>query len=156
MFLGLDASTLNFLLPFFLILAIVYGALEASGPIKNKGARFIISLVIAIFAATYEPAVVMINQLLPYAAAVFVFIFLIGFIKSAFVGEDKKTDFTLLAIVVALLAIFLATPIGAQLFDMAPLGITGDNLAALAGIAFVLIMLAVAYKSWKPDSEQKR
>lgn len=151
MFLGLDASTLNFLLPFLLVLAIVYGALEMSGPIKNKAARFIISLVLAIFAATYEPAVVMINQLLPYAAGLFVVVFLLGFIKSLFRGEKgKETDFTLLAIIAGLAAIFFAGPVGSGLFGTAAsLGpISSENLAAAAGLLFVLIMLVVAYKNW--------
>ena len=148
MFLGLDSSTLTFLLPFMLMLAIVYGALQMGSPIKNKAANFIIALVFAVFAATYQPAVDMINQLLPYAVVLFVVVFLLGFVWKG--ARDKKIDFTLLAIVAALAAIFLASPMGQELFGMAQSSgpLSADNLAAAAGLLFVLIMLVVAYKSW--------
>ncbi|MBM3303766.1 MAG: hypothetical protein FJY76_01615 [Candidatus Aenigmarchaeota archaeon] len=153
MFLGLDPSTLNFLLPFLLMLAIVYGALQMASPIKNKGANFIIALVFALFAATYQPAVDMINQLLPYAVVLFVVVFLLGFVWKG--AKDKKVDFTLLAIVAGLIAIFLASPMGQDLFGMAPTSgpLSADNLAAAAGLLFVLIMLVVAYKSWGEDTK---
>ena len=80
MFLGLDSSMLTFLLPFLLMLGIVYGALQMGSPIKNKGANFIIAIVLALFAATNQQAVDMINQFLPYAAVLFVGVFILGFV----------------------------------------------------------------------------
>jgi len=153
MFLGLDPSVLNFLLPFLLMLAIVYGALQMGSPIKNKGANFIIALVFALFAATYQPAVEAINMLLPYAVVLFVAVFLLGFVWKG--AKDKKVDFTLLAIVAGLVAIFLASPMGQDLFGLAPVSgpLSADNLAAAAGLLFVLIMLVVAYKSWGKPAE---
>lgn len=153
MFLGLDPSTLTFLLPFLLMLAIVYGALQMGSPIKNRGANFIISVVIALFAASNQQAVDLINQMLPYAAVLFVAVFVLGFIWKGV--KDKKVDFTLLAIVAALAAILLASPVGQELFGMAQSSgpLSSDNLAAGAGLLFVLIMLVVAYKSWGKDSE---
>ena len=148
MFLGLDSSMLTFLLPFLLMLGIVYGALQMGSPIKNKGANFIIAVVLALFAATNQQAVDMINQFLPYAAVIFVGVFILGFVWKGVKG--KKVDFTLLAIVAGLAAIFLASPMGQEIFNTAgSMGpISSDNLAAGAGLLFVLIMLVVAYKFW--------
>ncbi len=155
MFLGLDASTLMFLLPFLLMLGIVYGALQMGSPIKNKGANFIIALVLALFAATYQPALDAINALLPYAVVLFVVVFILGFVWKGV--KDKKIDFTLLAIVAGLAAIFLASPMGQDIFSAAssygPL--SSDNLAAAAGLLFVLIMLVVAYKYWHKETDEK-
>ncbi len=153
MFLGLDASMLAFLLPFLLMLGIVYGALQMGSPIKNKAANFIIALVFGLFAATYQPALDMINQLLPYAVVLFVVVFLLGFVRKGV--KDKKIDFTLLAIVAGLAAIFLASPMGQEIFSAAGSvsPISSDNLAAAAGLLFVLIMLVVAYKSWGKPAE---
>lgn len=148
---GLDASTLDFLLPFALMLAIAYGALQMGSPIKNKGVNFIVALVLALFAATYGPATEMINQMLPYAAGLFVAVFLLGFIKSAFrQKQGEKTDFTLLAIIAALAAIFLASPVGSDVFGSFQTSgpLSSENLAAAAGLVFVLVMLVAAYKRW--------
>jgi uncharacterized membrane protein len=161
MFLNLDPSTLGFLLPFLLMLAIVYGALQMGGPFKSKGINFIIAVVLGFFAATYEPVVQFINQVLPYAAILFVVVFLIGFVKSKIVG--RKPDFVLLAIVVGLAAVFLASPAGQEIFSVMPSSgvLSADNIAVAVAILFVLILLIASRKFWydkhdEPHKEERR
>lgn len=147
-------TSLDLLIPFFFILAIVWGALEVSGVFKNKGVKAIISLVIGFFAITNQQAVSFINQSLPFAVMFFVVIFFIGFITKPFIGKKKEggegPDFTLLAIVGILILLFLASQGTDYLRTIFP-GLSqfsqNDLLTGL-GIIIVILILFSVYKRW--------
>ena len=52
----IDFFTLYTLLPFMLVLAVVYGAMETAGMFKNRALKAIISVVVALFGVIY-PAI---------------------------------------------------------------------------------------------------
>ena len=97
----------NVILPFFFVLAIVYGALEVSKVFQNKGVKAIIALVIAFFASTSPPAVEFIFFILPYAAMFFVVFFFVGFLLSFFKDKGEK-DYALIMVILALVLIFIS------------------------------------------------
>lgn len=98
------------LIPFFFVLAIVYGALEISNVFKNKAVNAIISIAIALFAIISPGVTAFIYQILPVAAIVFVIVFFLGFMKSFFGGKgDKDKDYTLPVIIVGLVLIFIVS-----------------------------------------------
>lgn len=142
-------------IPFFLVLAIVYGALDVSGVFRNRAANMIIAMVIAFFAMTSEPAVAFIMQVLPYAAILFVIIFFIGFVISFFKGKGGRggregADLTILVVIAMLIIIFLVNQGYDVLEDLFPSGfpITSENFALIIGIVLIIAIIYAAYKSW--------
>lgn len=143
------ADIFTLMIPFLFMLAIVFGALDVSGVFKNKRVNALIALVFALFTLTYAPAMEFINQIMPFALIFFVAFFFIGFvIKIARKGVDK--DYTLLAIIIALVLLILATQ-GAKFIEnfMPGYGDQGTTLLTIAGIVFIIVILLAAYKMTK-------
>ena len=130
----------TFGIPFFFMLAIVFGALEVGGVFKNKGVKIIISLVIAAFAATNEQAVQFIFYVLPYATIFFVVVFFLGFIVKSRKEGDK--DWFLMAIVLILFLLLLMN------FESLT-GIAGDLGTTIATVLGVIIVLMVFYAAYQ-------
>ena len=137
-------------IPFFFILAIVYGALEVGGVFKNKGVKVIIALTIAAISITNAQVVEVINQYLPYAAVFFIAFFFLGFIAKVFKGEKGKTkDWTLIIVVVGLILIIFARQGDSfrDLFDRTPLSF--ENFIVLVAIIVMALLFYAAYKKGK-------
>jgi len=86
---------LQVMLPFFLVLAIVYGALEVAKVFENRGVKGIIAVVIAFFSVSSAEIVAVINSVLPYAALFFVGFFFLAFLASFFKekeGGDEEQE----------------------------------------------------------------
>jgi hypothetical protein len=143
------ADIISLLIPFVFMLAIVFGALDVSGVFKNKRVNALIALVFAFFTLTYQPAIDFIMQIMPFAIMFFVAFFFIGFIiKIAKKGVEK--DFTLLAIIVGLILLLLATQGSEAITRFMPgYGDQGTSLLTIAGIVFIIVILLAAYKMTK-------
>jgi len=135
--------SLDFLIPFFFIFAIIYGALEISGVFKNKAVK----------------AIIAVHQVLPYAAIFFVVVFFIGFIAKPFrgrkAGEPGKRDPLLLLVVLGLLLIIfaqLATPSSPFYPDISST-ILGDE-TILWGIGIVIVIF-MFYYAWSQSRAQQ-
>lgn len=145
---------MEFALPFFLVLAIVYGALELGAPFKNRAAKAIIALVIAAFAASSAEFSAFILQVIPYAAILFIVVFLIGFIKKSFFGGKKEgkggeKNYGLMIVVIALVLVFLAGQGSTFIEDWLPSGfISTDNFILLVGVILIVAILYIVYKNW--------
>ncbi len=137
----IDFYTLG--IPFFFMLAIVYGALEMTEIFKNKGVKAILATAVAAISITNSGLVEGINFYLPYAAGFFIVVFFIRFLQKGF--KDKK-DWTLVTIVLGLaLLIFVHQGESFRsLLDKGPLGY--DNMIILIAIVFMIIMFYSAYK----------
>jgi len=136
-------------IPFFFILAIVYGAIEVSGVFDNKRVGIIISVVIAFFTLTYEPLTLFINQMLPYAAIFFVIVFFLAFIFRPLKGEGGgKRDYTLIVVAGGLILLFLANYGYDALKELIPQFTNIDFLMAV-GIVILIMVFYAAYKREK-------
>lgn len=140
--LGLDFMTLEYLLPFMLVVAIVYGALETAGMFRNRAVKAILAVVLGFFSVMNYSVVQMINSFLPFAAIVFVFIFLAGYLKKSLSGGRDK-DNTLIIIVLGLGLLFVASLAsssgGFNLYQY-------TDFLWLIGVVVVIAILYAAYK----------
>ncbi len=102
-----DFFALETLLPFLLVLSVVYGALETSGMFRNRALKTIISVVMAFFAISDTYVVNTINSMLPYAAIFFIVVFVAGYVRRS-LGAGEGKDNTMLIIIVVLALLMLA------------------------------------------------
>ena len=140
---------LSFAVPLIFVFAIVYGAFEISKIFENKKIGGLIALAVSFFAISSEPVVAMINQFLPYAALFFIVVFFIGFVLSPFRGKgEKKTDYTMIIIVIGLVMIFLINQGYDIISSFLPSGflIGSENFMVMAGLALIIAIFWAAYK----------
>ncbi|MFH1978301.1 MAG: hypothetical protein ABIJ92_03170 [Candidatus Aenigmatarchaeota archaeon] len=126
------------ILPFFFMFALVYGALEASSVFSNNAVKSIIALVIAFFTISSQPALDFINQAFPYAIPFFIVAFFLSFVIKMFKGKEGEKDYTLIAIVIGLILLLLASQ-GSVLTAITNIHsdlVTGIGLALIALIFF--------------------
>ena len=139
---------LEFALPFFFILAVVYGSLEFTEVFKNRGARAIISVVIAFVSISYPPVSAFIYQFLPVLAVFFLVFFLLGFILSIF-KKAEKPDAPAIAMIFAILLIVLAGTWYNLMSSLSGFGISfasASNILWLIGILILIVIFYAAYK----------
>ncbi len=143
------ADILIILVPFLFMLAIVYGALDVSGVFKNKRVNALIALAFAFFSLTYEPAILFINQIMPFAIMFFVAFFFLGFvIKIAKKGVDK--DYTLLIIILGLVLLLFATQGPGFISGFVPgFEEQASNIMMAAAVVFIGVILLAAYRLTK-------
>ncbi len=140
---------LSFAVPLIFVFAIVYGAFEISKIFENKKIGGLIALAVSFFAISSETVLTMINQFLPYAALFFIVVFFIGFVLSPFRGKgEKKTDYTMVIIVIALVLIFLINQGYDMISPLLPSGflIGSENFMAIAGLVLIIAIFWTAYK----------
>jgi len=132
-------------IPFFFILAIIYGALELGGVFKNKGVKFIIAISIAAISMTNQLVIDSINLYLPFAGAFFVVVFFIGFIHRAFIQKENK-DYVLILVVLGLVLIIFARQgeLFRGFFDGLPFSY--ENFIIAIAVILMAIMFHAAYK----------
>jgi len=141
-----DFLAMETLLPFFLVLAIVYGALEVSKVFTNRGVKGIIAVVFAFFSVMNAQVVAFINSILPYAAGFFVVIFIIWIVLKPLRGkEGKKMDPVLIVVILVLVLIILARM---QTTDYLPENsiFSNTNLIWIVGIIIAVVVLYKVYK----------
>ena len=134
---------LGFMLPFFLILAVVYGALEVSGVFKNKGVKGIIAIVFGFFGATSTLVTGFLIPLLPYLTIFFLAFFLIGFVISALKGDEKKErkiDWSMLGIIAMLALLLLSSGVYEEAVTLS------ENVIGTAALAAVGMIFYSIYK----------
>jgi hypothetical protein len=139
----IDYFSLETLLPFMLVLAIVYGAMDTAGIFRNRALKFIISVVVAFFSISNVMLVEALNAYLPYAAVFFLAVFVFGFIKKSLSGGGR--DNTLIIIILGLFILLVASYTrtgGLQQYS---------DFLWFIGVAFLVILFYAAYKMKKPD-----
>ena len=144
----LDLS-MQFIIPFLFILAIVFGVLQLASPIKNKAANLIIALAIAFFAASYGPFMNVLWNYLPSVTWFFIIMFFIVFIMEIFGlrgGKAAPPEKMILSGVV----LFILLAVGWMVTDIYPVEFPliggGDNLIILFGVIFILMIFWGAFK----------
>lgn len=141
---------MEYAIPFFFLLAVVYGALGISGVFKNRGVNLIIALAIAFFGMTYQPFITWLYTIMPYAIALFIAVFFIGFVVKLFKGRKGggQKDYTLILIVIGLFLI-LFVRFGEDIENWtATLGIP-ITYESLVGIVGIIVLIAFFYGAYK-------
>ena len=138
---------LGFVLPFLLVLAIVYGALDLSGLFRKNAVNLLISLVIAFLAMSNTSVAATVAAIMPWAALLFIAVFFIKFLLSIFKSKGER-DYTLLIIVLGLVVIFMLGQ-GTQLVqDWMPPGfpVTEENFLLIIGVVIIIAIFYAAYR----------
>ena len=138
--------SLDILLPFFLVLAIVYGALEVSKVFDNKAVKGIIAAVFAFFAIMNAQVVSFINTILPYAAGFFVIIFLVWIVLKPLRGKGVGGGDATVLIVILILVLILLARLGSAGYIPGFSFLSDPNFLWLIGVIVVLVIIWKAYK----------
>lgn len=132
----------EFLLIFLFIFALTFGSLKISKVFEGlKAINAIIALVIAFFAASYQPFVTTMWAYLPYLSWFFVIVFLIAMVaklfeKTGIKGETAKKHQTSLIVVLAM-ALLVFLTIGASFIPEVSF-IDTNNLYMVIGLIFIV------------------
>ena len=137
-------GSMAYILPFFLMFALVYGALDVSGMFKNRKVSTLISIILALFAISLETARVTIVTYMPYVALIFIVFFFLGFLKKLFSGKDKQPDYVILGIIAMLILLFLVSQTSLLESLSSPFG--GENIILIAGLVLIAFIFYSAYK----------
>ena len=129
---------LTTVLPFFFILALVYGSLEVSNVFKNKGVKAIIAVVLAFFAASSEVSSQFILLILPYAAFFFVGFFVLSFILTFFKNTGGEKNLPLLLVVITFVVLFFANQNSIGIINIEDQNFLG--MIILLGIVILLLV----------------
>ena len=144
------AYIMEYAIPFFFLLAVVYGALGISGLFKNRAVNAIIALAIAFFGMTYQPFITWLYLIMPYAIGLFIAVFFLGFLYKLFSSKKKgePRDYTLIMIVIGLFLI-LFVRFGEDIetwTTMLGMPVTYDSLVGIVGIVVLIAFFYGAYK----------
>lgn len=139
--LPINFISMEMFLPFMLVLAVSYGALETAGMFRNRAVKVIIAVVVAFFALTNYMVVQTINSFLPYVALIFLAVFIIGFAKKSLGGREK--DNTMMIIMAVLVLLFIGSIANSQ----GGFGLYQYNeILWILGVVVVAAILYGAYK----------
>ncbi len=138
------ATFVEIAIPFFFILAVVYGSLEVSNVFKKSSVKGLISLAIAAVTLTSEAVTDFVYDILPYAAILFVIFFVLGFILNVFKGEDKKVDFSLVAVIAALVLVFVSSQ--QDFVESYVPWLSSENSVFIVAAILLLMIFYAAYK----------
>ncbi len=143
----LDPSTTPVVLSFIFVFAVVFGLMTTVNPLKfPRSVNAVTVVAFAAFAAAYEPFVIFLQEIMPFAAALLVAVFFLIFLKKAFEGkEGQKRDLTMHGIVMVLLLIVLAA-VSSRLVPYLPAGIDATAVLWAIGIVIILFIFYIAYK----------
>ena len=136
-----------FLFMFALIYALlIYSRLFAG----TKNAAALISLVIAFFSIMYSPLVEYMQNIIPIAALILVFLFFIVLVKRLVIeGEAKKDAVPIAAILAAFLIVLGVTW---DRIGFAIPGISSENMLWIIGIVVIILIFLVAH-SHTPEKD---
>lgn len=138
-----DFLSLTTLLPFLLVLAVVYGAMDTAKMFGNRALKTIIAVVMAFFAISDASVVAMLNSLLPYAAVFFILIFVAGYVKRSLGGSGGQDN--TIVIIIIVLALLLLTSYASAEGGMQDY----SEFFWFVGIIAIIAILYAAYKMKK-------
>ena len=136
-------------LPFFFVLAIVFGLLQIIDVFNKKSVNLIISLVFASFAAGYKPFIEFFFQYFGLVLWAFIILFFIAFLMRA-VGLEKskvKKGEENVPVVMGGIIILLLFTLGVQFLPEMSIGfLTKRDIFLIVGIGLLALMFFYAYR----------
>lgn len=131
----------EFLIPFLFVLALSFGALEASKVFKNRAVNAVIAVALALFAASYQPFVTNLWGLLPALTWFFLLVFLLAFVGRALKVSDERERTKTLVVGGMIMLLFLT--VGISMMPQVPV-IGTENLLMAIGIFFLVMLIWIA------------
>ncbi len=151
--LELSSEMVALLTSFLFVFAIIYALLIYTNIFtQSRRSAVIISLVIAFFSVVYGPMVSLLQNILPIASLLLVFLFFIVFIKKLIEGGGIK-DSAPITVSLAILLVVLASTWG-SLGLYLPYPLTPDTVLWIIGI-FVILLIFLGVYYHNPKGEQK-
>jgi len=146
---ALTTPTMQILIPFLFVFAVVFGMLELTHVFKNRAVEAVIAVALALFAATQPSFTTMLMTWLPSIVSFFVIIFFIAFlleltgIRKAQTGHTEKAGL----IGVSLLILFAIGGVALSQFGLSLPFIGGpENILFLLGLVFIVALFWFAFK----------
>jgi len=137
---------------FLFVFAIIYALLIFTGIFAaTRRAAALISIVIAFFSVMYSPLVLFLQELLPIASILLVFLFFIVFIKKLFVREGAKVTDTLPLAVVLAISLLLVGVLWDRISVSLPAPLTPENMLWLIGIFIIILIFFAVYAHSKEE-----
>lgn len=141
--------SMDFMIPFIFVLAIVFGSLELTGIFKNKAVHFMIALAISLFASTYQPFITVLWANIGIIIWFFIAMFFILFVTKVIgLRGGKKVTHEALMIYGVVLFVLLAvgwTAIERLSINLPYIG-GGENLYILIAVVIILVIFFLAFK----------
>ncbi len=148
------AITTEFLIIFLFIFALTFGALRIANVFKGmKAINAIIALVIAFFAATYQPFVTALWSYLPMLSWFFVIVFLIGILlelKNKILPKGTSPASKSTTVIITAMAMLVFLTIGVSFIPNLSF-IDQDNLYMLIGLVFLVGLFLAAGSLGDPN-----
>jgi len=149
----------QFLIPFLFVLAVVFGAVNASNVFKNRGVNLLVSVALAFFAASNTSFINFLWSQFGSISIFFIAMFFIIFTLEAFgvrKGQHGKDGSDALIINGVVLFILLSVGyLNISLLPSLPIVGGGQNLLLLIFVLFVIIIFWSAYKIEGPQHKQQ-
>jgi len=148
----------QFLIPFLFVLAVVFGAVNASNVFRNRGVNLLVSVALAFFAASNTSFISFLWSQFGSISIFFIAMFFIIFTLEAFGvrkgqhGKDSSSD----ALIINGAILFLLFSIGYLYigsFPSLPIIGGGQNLLLLLFIVFIIVIFWFAYKTETPPKK---
>lgn len=142
---------------FLFVFAIIYALLIFTGIFAAaKRAAALISLVIAFFSAIYSPLVLFMQEIVPIASLVLVFLLFVALIKKLFTGEGKtmkhtqpRDDMTmqdtLPLVIVLAICLLLVGVFWNSIAVSLPAPLTPDAMLWIIGIFIIILIFFAVY-----------
>lgn len=143
--------TMQFIIPFLFVLAVVFGVLQMARIFKNKAVAGVIAIAIAFFAASYGPFLTLLWTYLPTVTWFFIGMFFIVFVLEVFgIRGGKDKEFREEAAILQGAILFILLALGWMIAEAFPLELpyigSGQNLILVLGIVFILLIFWSAFK----------
>lgn len=154
--------SIQLLVPFLFVFAVVFGLLEITHVFKNKAVEAAIAVALAVFAASQPTFTTMLMSWLPSIVSFFVIIFFIAFVLEL-VGMRKKTTSPHEKAGYLGVALILLFTVGGFAFMQTGLQLPiiggAENIMFALGLIFIAALFWIAFKigeEEKPQAPQQR
>ncbi len=142
--------TMQFIIPFLFVLAIVFGVLQLVNVFKNKAVNAVIAIVIAFFASSYGPFSTLLWSQFGSITIFFIAMFFIAFVMQLFGFKKAKNPVEYASSMILHGGIlFILIAIGFMYSDLLPtlpyIG-GGGNILLLVAIIFILAIFWGAFR----------